>query len=381
MSGLTLAQYYECAFRILGQAQQLDRANIPSCVVKYQEACQYFRAIVASEPEVAKKQLIIHQLVQFEARITQLTSGGGSCVPAVAPAAAAPVSPASSFASALPLAPSNAIPGAVATSAHSRPVAQQQQQQQTPKMSASQQQLAFAQLEDAVKSCLGAALALDEAMQTADNCGNSKNSDAVAKCIAAYMAAADKQLELVRAYETEGSADSKAKAGKLKGTVMSVLDRVSDLKVAKSATFTNEDTLGELLGSLPEVPRFLGETGDANLGPGVGAVVPTPSAPPQPLSNATPSPAPAPAAGGGGGGCFTAKELDILRKSSIVNGSVYQPWLGDEQERETFRPASGQPFCDPDGLLKVRYCTVLYRTHTSFLLTITNHDTTRHAVL
>ena len=50
-----------------------------------------------------------------------------------------------------------------------------------------------------------------------------------------------------------------------------------------------------------------------------------------------------------GGGELSVSEKDVLRRSSVIGGRVYQPWLTDEEKREQFR--YDNPFCDPDGVL------------------------------
>jgi MIT (microtubule interacting and transport) domain len=48
-------------------------------------------------------------------------------------------------------------------------------------------------------------------------------------------------------------------------------------------------------------------------------------------------------------GNLTAAEIDVLKKSSIVNGKIYMPWLEGEEDIEGFE--FEVPWTDPDGLL------------------------------
>jgi hypothetical protein len=60
------------------------------------------------------------------------------------------------------------------------------------------------------------------------------------------------------------------------------------------------------------------------------------------------------AAGGGSGGGqqFSAAELDVLRRSSYVNGRIFQPWLANEERTENFSfPDESAPFVDNQGQL------------------------------
>jgi len=50
-----------------------------------------------------------------------------------------------------------------------------------------------------------------------------------------------------------------------------------------------------------------------------------------------------------GGGELSDAEKAVLRSSSVIGGRVFQPWLQDEEKRETFR--FDHPYCDPDGVL------------------------------
>jgi hypothetical protein len=50
-------------------------------------------------------------------------------------------------------------------------------------------------------------------------------------------------------------------------------------------------------------------------------------------------------------GDLTAAEIEVLKKSSIVNGKLYMPWLEGEEHTEGFD--FEVPWTDPDGLLSL----------------------------
>jgi len=348
--GLSLAQYYDCAFRLLDQAQQLDKANVPSCVLKYREACGHFRTILSIETEVAKQQLISQQLTAFEARITVLEGN------TLTPPDASALGP--GLVNGLPVAPSGSVrPASAPAPAQPTPQAQPQPQPHPQQSHSKHATSVFeSQLQLDAASVLENALLLDERLKLGSGAGTRETDEkAVQQCIDAYLLAAEKHLDLVKRLEREGSGANRARVVKLKGALSSVMDRISDLKVIRGSRFTSLASVDSLLDSLPDVPRFVGAD-SASGGGGEMATDTLPggsggfSAPPGTSEGFPAAATPLPTPGSLGAGGFSGRELAILKRSSVVNGHVYQPWVGAEEERECFRTNNGQPFCDPGGL-------------------------------
>lgn len=348
----------------------MDRANLPpsSCIQKYREACSYFRAVVTMETDRAKAELVLSQLDAFERRIADLSRGSSGVTERPSANEKNAATGNNNADCSLPEAPTGITYGTIGGAA--RPLQQENQHQQ--------QQNKLTQLESEVTSKLEAALTLDEKLKLSNNGSGATNADnsATQQCISAYMAAAESHLALVRILDAPDSASSsaigsdaatiaarKARVSKLKGTLTAVMDRITHLKRTLAATYTSVESMEELLGDLPEVPKFLGGTNnvsdsgsDASKGSVEQAppVLPAATAPYQHPSVSIPSPAVPPSNDTSTGSSgFSGKEIGILRKSSVVNGRIYQPWVGGEEDRESFRTADGKPFCDPDGLLQV----------------------------
>lgn len=190
-----------------------------------------------------------------------------------------------------------------------------------------------------------------------------------------YLSAGDWYM---RAYAALPADDASAKAA-VKDQIEYIIEHVSQLKQAQAEAATS--TLGQHDSSQMDAAAATAVQTQTHALSNSDAFLQTrmsfsslewPEPPPDDLDAAlladiddlslAPSPAPAlrptPASAQTGktGAAYTPEELDVLRRSSHINGHVFVPWLDDLDSRERFdiddSAASSSPpalFTDPDG--------------------------------
>ena len=159
------------------------------------------------------------------------------------------------------------------------------------------------------RSLLESALLLDE------------RSAAKAECIAAYLSAADAHLAAI---ELSTSAESKAA---LSAQTAQILDRVAYLK--KAAAASSASAAATTTAKPVTALRSASFTGKSPL---LQKKIATASfksvaVPPAPTAAAAAVRKPSPVERRKSTGNLTPQEIEVLKKSSVVNGKVFMPWL------------------------------------------------------
>jgi hypothetical protein len=308
---------YERAFSLLSQAQKLDQPNILDktvCLNCYKESCVLFRSIVAHESDPAKRQLILQNIEIYESRIVELEFGSLDDCFAESDNCSNP-----------------------------QPLQQNVDILTKEKGNSSEKSSNLLltqklQLESDCERLLLDAVSLDEKINCAEQ---SERLNTIQQCIVAYVKAADCHMSVIN---FKGIPITELQRNTFSSRLEGILDRLSDLKSGKVATFSSLEHIQKLSDELPATPTL------AVLAVNSGTVNSDASIPLSPVSSSHSSQMPIsqtiqqPKAG-----ILTDRELFVLKQSSVVNGRIYQPWIPGEEDREVFRFSS--PFCDADGLL------------------------------
>jgi hypothetical protein len=173
------------------------------------------------------------------------------------------------------------------------------------------------------------------------------------------MEAAADYLPAIKLFEQQGKGGEE-EARRLKARVAKLLDRVELLKTggggARLSVPTPQSTPRPTAAAPSAASPATFDLADLPLPPTTLPVMP-PTSP-----AAAPSPSPSPASSSSGARLpvppaapkLTPAEIDVLKRSSTINGRVFLPWLDGEESLEEFGSGSDAPlFSDPDGLFQL----------------------------
>ncbi|OQR80787.1 calpain-like protease [Achlya hypogyna] len=180
-------------------------------------------------------------------------------------------------------------------------------------------------------TCLAEAERLEAAARAIDTPDHAKQS-----IIDAYMVAADSYITVL-----QDAALNESVQARVQFCVEAIIDRVTALKQVP-LTDDDLDLIEEEL--MEEMESFLDVAAEV---PAKQAVVSAPVPLRSPL--ALPRP-PAPSFAESEDAKYTAEEVDVLRRSSVINGRLFQPWIAADSA-ELFHPS--EQFIDPDGFLSM----------------------------
>lgn len=173
------------------------------------------------------------------------------------------------------------------------------------------------------------------------------------RCIDAYMQAVELYLPAIKLFEQQGGKDGEAEARRLKARVAKTLDRVELKKTGKRPS-SEAPQPAPMPAAVPPSPSSASspastfDLADLPLPP--TTLPPMPAAPaPAPAASRPPPPLPS----APGAPTLTPAEIEVLKRSSVINGRVFLPWLDGEEMLEDFTTADGAPFVDPDGLFRL----------------------------
>lgn len=156
-------------------------------------------------------------------------------------------------------------------------------------------------------------------------------------CCEVYMAAAEMYLTAIKLLERDSKdGDGDGEARRLKARVAKLLDRVELKK-------TGRRPQPEALPPPPVSSSLTATCGldDLPLPPTtLPPMAPAPTVVQAPASGSDESRPPK----------LTSVEIEVLKRSSVINGRVFLPWLDGEELLEDFTCGEAAPFSDPDGL-------------------------------
>ncbi|TYZ63523.1 hypothetical protein PybrP1_010163 [[Pythium] brassicae (nom. inval.)] len=215
-------------------------------------------------------------------------------------------------------------------------------------------------IERSAAYALAKAMALHAAAREQESAGEAPARDV----IDAYLAAGDWYMKALAAL---GGADGDAGAA-VKEQVEYVIEHVSELKQQQLNRNSNSNSAEESATPAPPPPAVVAQshalaTSDAFLQSRVSfSSLEWPEPPPPDLDAAlldameeelggaeAAEAADAPAPAKPRGAAYSPQELDVLRRSSLINGHLFLPWVDDLDAREPFDGLSPALFEDPDG--------------------------------
>lgn len=165
------------------------------------------------------------------------------------------------------------------------------------------------------------------------------------------MEAVELYLPAIKLLEQQGGKDAEGDARRLKARVAKILDRV-ELKKTGGTGARPPPELHPAAAPAATAPAPAPLSSSSSPATFDLADLPLPPTTLPPMMLVAPAPRPAAASPARPSAPkLTPAEIDVLKRSSTINGRVFLPWLDGEELLEEFRLDA--PFEDPDGLFRL----------------------------